>query len=588
MILCDYCGDEIQPDSPGVNVYNKDVDVRYVTKQDCIPAGFECASVFVKGDKITYLKERSLLPKGFECVTVSVRDRDIVYARNQNLIPEGFEQVTVYTKNGEVKYARQGDSPPTGFDRVSTYARNEEIKYGKESDLTPVGFEQVTVCVKTEDILYTRQGELKPTGSDPASVYVKNEDIAHAKCRQVKAVFHTECLNRYIPRCEEAARKFLEGASPESNVLSIGIHVKYLFGEGKVNSEQKKKKRDKRDRKAIELLRKVSALRNSNSGYVLVHLVGLAPEDSFTGAFDEFADPKLNELIQDEKQFCDVYRKQTLNSHYACHGFGDFLVLYVGASSTVTTSKFNTKTTLDDCITDIRAETLRTFVRERKPLSNTFHTLPGVTRAHHLLNVHENRSIQIKSHFSQKKEDQKIIEDIIKNHKLAEYISAFTKTECGGSFLYGVHEETIFKMGYGYETKVNRIQPVILKDRTVFRDTLGDNIKNTVLVCDYDGNELCPDPNIFQIHFIPCTPAEERTPAEELVNRPDSGEPVHDGYGDEDAVIVHVAVRPVSGIVFHDKQGPLAYVYDKQFKLITRIDIKDWVRALTKSNSEVN
>ncbi|XP_046568056.1 uncharacterized protein LOC124276443 [Haliotis rubra] len=582
MILCDYCGDEIQPDSPGVNVYNKDVDVRYVTKQDCIPVGFECASVCVKGDKIAYLKEGSILPKGFECVTVSVRDRDIVYARNQNLIPEGFEEVTVYTRNGEVKYARQGDSHPTEFDRVSTYAKNEEIKHEKESHLTPIGFEQVTVCVKTEDILYTRQAELKPTGSEPASVYVKNEDIAHAKCRQVKAEFHTECLNQCIPRSEEAARQFLEGASPKSNVLSIGIHVKYLFGEGRANPEQKKRKKEKRDRKAIELRRKVSALRNSNSGYILIHLVGLAPEDSFTGAFDEFADPKLHDLIQDDKQFCDVYKKQPLNSHYTCHGFGDFLVLYVGPSSNVTTSKFNTKTTLDDCIEDIRAETLRTFVRERKSLCNTFHSLPGVTQAHHLLNVHENRSIQLKSHFSQKKDARAIAEDIIKNHKLAEYISAFTKTECGGSFLYGVHEKTTFKKGYGYETKVNRIQPVILKDRTVFGDTLGDNIRNIVLVCDYDGNDIFPDPNIFQIHFIPCRPAEERTPAEEIVYRRDSGEPVHDGHGDEDGVVVHVAVRPVSGIVFHDKQGPLAYRYDRQFKRITRIDLKDWVRALTK------
>ncbi|XP_046573135.1 uncharacterized protein LOC124281152 isoform X2 [Haliotis rubra] len=577
MILCDYCGDEIQPDLPGVNVYNKDVDVRYVTKQDCIPVGFKCVDVCVKDDKITYLKEGSSLPKGFECVTVSVIGRDVVYARNQKLIPEGFEQVTVYTRNREVKYARQGDSPPTGFDQVSTYAKNEEIKYRKASHLTPVGFEQVTVCVKTEDILYTRQEELKPKGSEPASVYVKNEDIADAKCYHVKGAFHTECLN-YIPRREEAARKFLERASPKSNVLSVGIHVKYLYGEGKVNQEQRRRKKEKRDRKAIELLRKVSALRNSSSGYILIHLVGLAPEDTFTGAFNEFADPKLHDLIQDEKQFSDVYKTEALS----CHGFGDFLVLYVGASLNVTTSKFNTKTTLDDRIEDIRAETLRTFARERKSLCNTFHSLPGVTQAHHLQNVHENRSIQIKSHFSQKKDGRAIAEDIIKNHKLAEYISAFTKTECGGSFLYGVHEETTFKKGYGYETKVNRIQPVILKDRTIFRDTLGDYIRNTVLVCDYDGKELFPDPNIFLIHFIPCTPAGECSREEEKVYLRVRGESVHDGHGDEDAVVVHVAVRPVSGIVFHDKQGPLAYRYDRQFKLITRIDIKDWVRALTK------
>ncbi|XP_067650062.1 uncharacterized protein [Haliotis asinina] len=347
----------------------------------------------------------------------------------------------------------------------------------------------------------------------------------------------------------------------------MGIHVKYVFGDKEQGKEQKRIKKEKRDRKAFELLRNVSALRNSNSGCVLVHLVGLAPEDSFTGAFDEFADSKLYELIQDGKQFSDVYRKEVLNSNCACHGFGDFLVLYVGASSIVTTCKFNTKVTLDDCIIDICAQTLRTFVRERKSHSDKFHTLPGVTNTDHLQNVQENRSVQMKSHFLQKKDGKEIAEYIIKNHKLAEYISAFTKIECGGSFLYGVHQMNCFLQEYGYETKVNRIQPVVLGDRTVFRDTLEDSIRNTVLVCDYDGDRI-QDSNIFQIEFIPCTR-------------------VNDEHDDEQAVVVHVAVRPVSGIVFYDKQGPLAYRYDKRYKVITRIDIKEWIRALTKGRASL-
>ncbi|XP_048246459.1 uncharacterized protein LOC125377397 [Haliotis rufescens] len=576
MILCDYCGDEIPLESQHVIVYHKDVDVRYVTQQDCIPVGYDCVTVCVKRNKIIYLNKGSLLPKGFECVTVSVRDRVIQYARRENLIPEGFEKVTVYTWNADIRYARKGDIPPTGFYHVSVYAKNEEIKYEREGRHIPVGYEEVAVYVKTEDILYTRQGELEPTGSEPADVYVKDKDVTQAECLQVKEVFHTECLEKHIPRRNEAARKFLI-VSPRSNVLATGIHVKYLFGVGKAKQDNSKKKKEKRDCKAAELLRKVSALRNSKSGYILIHFVGLAPGDSFTGAFDEFADPKLHNLIQDGKQFCDVYRKATLNSHCACRDFGDFLVLYVGAASTVTTSRFNTKTTFDDCIIDIPAETLRTFVRERKTFKETFHTIPCVTHADDLLNVRENRSLQLKSNLEQKEGDQALAEYIIKNLKLAEYISAFTKTECGGSYLYGVHEENCFLEGYGYETKVIRIQPVVLRDRTAFKDTLEDNIENTVLVCDYDGNEVSvKDEIIFQVHFIPCTPAEEEVYLRE------NCESVNHGHGDVDQVVVHVSVRPVSGIVFYDKQGPLAYRYDKQFKLITRINIKDWVRALTK------
>ncbi|XP_071084876.1 uncharacterized protein [Haliotis cracherodii] len=575
MILCDYCGDEIHPDSQ--RVYHKDVDVRYVTLQDCIPEDFECVNVtvFGEGDNIKYLKNGSLLPEGFQRVSVSVRDRDVKYARKQGQLPEGFEQVSVYTRNGEVKYARKGDISPTGFDHVSVYAKNEEIKYEKEGQHIPVGYEHVTVYVKTEDILYTRQGKRVPTGSEPADVYVKDKDITHVKCLKVKEEFHTECLEKHIPRHDEAVRKFLKNVSSKCNVLSTGLHVKYLFGVGK-EKQDKSKKKEKRDCKAAELLRKVSALRNSNSGYILVHFVGLAPGDSFTGAFDEFADPKLHDLIQDGKQFCDVYRKETLKSHCACKDFGDFLVLYVGAASTVTTSRFNTKTTFDDCIIDIPAGTLRTFVRERKTFKETFHTIPGVTHADHLRNVRENRCIQMKSHFIQTEDGQEIADNIIKNLKLAEYISAFTKTECGGSYLYGVHEENCFLEEYGYETKVIRIQPVVLRDRTAFKDTLEDNIGNTVLVCDYDGNEVSPDPNIFQVQFIP-NPAAKKEGDPRV-----SCESVNHGHGDVDPVVVHVSVRPVSGIVFYDKQGPLAYRYDKQFKLITRINIKDWVRALTR------
>ncbi|XP_048246458.1 uncharacterized protein LOC125377396 [Haliotis rufescens] len=577
MNLCDYCGDEIFQHQR-VIVYHKDVDVRYVTQQDCIPVDFECVTVTVcgEGDNIKYLKKGSLLPEGFQRVSVSVRDWDVNYAWKQDLRPKGFEQVSVYSRNGAIKYARKGDIPPTGFYHVSVYAKNEEIKYEREGRHIPVGYEEVAVYVKTEDILYTRQGETVPTGSEHADVYVKDKDITQVKCLQVKEAFHTECLEKHIPRRDEAVRKFLKNVSPKCNVLSTGLHVKYLFGVGKEKQDKPRKKKEKRDCKAAELLRKVSALRNSNSGYILVHFVGLAPGDSFTGAFDEFADPKLHDLIQDGKQFCDVYRKETLKSHCACKDFGDFLVLYVGAASTVTTSRFNTKTTFDDCIIDIPAATLKTFVRERKAFKETFHTIPGVTHADDLLNVRENRSLQLKSNFEQKEGDQALAEYIIKNLKLAEYISAFTKTECGGSYLYGVHEENCFLEGYGYETKVIRIQPVVLRDRTAFKDTLEDNIGNLVLVCDYDGNEVSPDPNIFQVQFIPSTAAKKE--CDPRVNC-ESG---NHGHGDVDPVVVHVSARPVSGIVFYDKQGPLAYRYDKQFKLITRINIKDWVRALTR------
>ncbi|XP_071085251.1 uncharacterized protein [Haliotis cracherodii] len=345
----------------------------------------------------------------------------------------------------------------------------------------------------------------------------------------------------------------------------MGIDVSYLYGAAVHEKDARKKKREKRENKIQELSRNVSALRNSNGGYVLIHLVGLVPGDFFTGAFDEFVDIKLNGLIQDGNMFSDVYKKQRLSSHTELQCFHDFLSLFVSAASAVTTSNFNTKIALDDCIIEPTAETLRSFLRTKRRLSETFHRLSGIVCADDLKHVHESRSIEMKGHFLSKESDEELACSILNSFKLAEYITAFTKLEGGGSYLYGVNEISCTE--HGYASKTSRPDPVVINNQDYLKKTLEQKIRDTILVCDYDGNTL-PDANVAEVHFIPCM-----SHSKETKDRP-NGQPV----------IIHVSVRSVSGIVFYDKMGPLAYKYDNTQRLVTQMDIKEWIRAFLKTS----
>ncbi|XP_046379838.2 uncharacterized protein LOC124151418 isoform X2 [Haliotis rufescens] len=345
----------------------------------------------------------------------------------------------------------------------------------------------------------------------------------------------------------------------------MGIDVSYLYGAAVHEKDARKKKREKRENKIQELSRNVSALRNSNGGYVLIHLVGLVSADFFTGAFDEFVDIKLNGLIQDGNMFSDVYKKQRLSTHTELQCFHDFLSLFVSAASSVTTSNFNTKIALDDCIIEPTAETLRSFLRTKRRLSETFHRLSGIVSADDLKHVHESRSIEMKGHFLSKESDEELACSILNSFKLAEYITAFTKLEGGGSYLYGVNESSSTE--HGYASKTSRPDPVVINNQDYLKKTLEQKIRDTILVCDYDGNTL-PDANVAEVHFIPCMSHSKETKDRH------NGQPV----------IIHVSVRSVSGIVFYDKMGPLAYKYDNTQRLVTQMDIKEWIRAFLKTS----
>ncbi|XP_067669123.1 uncharacterized protein [Haliotis asinina] len=339
------------------------------------------------------------------------------------------------------------------------------------------------------------------------------------------------------------------------------MDVSYLYGTTGRDSIDRRKRREKRENKIQELAKNVSALRNTKGGCVLIHLAGLARGDVFTGAFDEFADVKLNNLIQDGSLFSDVYRKERLSRHPHLQDFHDFLCLYVGASSTVTTSNFKTKIALDDCIIEPSSETLRNFLKKRRQFTETFHGLPGIKCAADLEHVHESRSIEIKGHFVSKESDEEIASSLLKNYKLAEYITAFSKLEGGGSYLYGVNEIPCTK--YSYASKILRPDPVVVRNQDYLRKTLEEKIRDAVLVCDFDGNILT-DATVAKVHFIPST-------SDHVIK--DSGQPV----------IIHVSVRSVNGIVFYDKQGPLAYTYDTAHGLVTKISIKEWMRMFLQT-----
>ncbi|XP_048247469.1 uncharacterized protein LOC125377577 [Haliotis rufescens] len=465
--------------------------------------------------------------------------------------------------------------------------------------------------------------------------------------------YHEECINLNIPRGQEALDTF-RNISTQSNVLCMAIHVNYIHGLAKENREQNKRKKEKRAIKTKELLKNVTALRNSNSGHLLIHFVGREKEDTFTGAFDEFADDKLQTLIQDGSLFTDVYTKRFL-SDYAIdldklqkkqhgvleetsgklekkikehqsqqeqlakldlkaketlgeelfeeirkilrqklvetsqelerlknikskvekklsvcvdkdtlkdtHQYKDFLVLYVEGGFYLTTSDSKTKIALDERIISPSDPTLIKFLKNRtqfKSVHPSGHTLEDLTK------LHESRSVQFKGYFKGKETDEKIVGFMFDDHKLLEYVGAFTKNTEGGTYFLGIVEKEHFFNGSHYKSKFVEIQRVPISSQQNVAAKIKEGVSKGVLICDYDGNEA--NDELVDVFFIPSG---------------DSGK--HDA--DEKApehFIIQIHVKPVSGIVFYDKQGPQAYRVEGD--TITTFSVKEWFHAVIENS----
>ncbi|XP_046573071.1 uncharacterized protein LOC124281101 [Haliotis rubra] len=466
------------------------------------------------------------------------------------------------------------------------------------------------------------------------------DDIPPEKTPVTDKKYHEECITSNIRRGEEALAIF-KRISTQSNVLCMAIHVNYLHGLAGTQSEPKKDKREKRALKAYELQKKATALRNTNSGHILIHLVGRDREDHFTGAFNEFADEKLHTLIQDKSLFTDVYTKRLLsdyctglkdlkeerdevlkhlkesirekeNEHFRLkeqleeqqqklddkddmqdillenrlkeveilkelkklkkalkanenqelytdiddtllrkvHSYTDFIVLYVEGGVSLTTSDPKTKISLDDRIIDPSDQTLITFLKQRRHLTDLYRE----RRFEDLQVLNENRSIQFKGYYKGEETDANIVGFMFDDYKLLQYISAFTKIPDGGSYFFGIAEKDVPFIDY--KSKKVEMQYVPIKDHEKVALMIKERITESVLACDYDGN--INQVIHVDVFFIPSS-QEHASESKELA--------------------IQVQVRPVNGIVFYDKEGPLAYKVEKD--AVSKYTLIEWFYAVT-------
>ncbi|XP_071085392.1 uncharacterized protein [Haliotis cracherodii] len=475
------------------------------------------------------------------------------------------------------------------------------------------------------------------------------EDLpSGTKSVQGEKTYHEECINLNIPRGQEALETF-RNISTQSNVLCMAIHVNYIHGLAQENREQNKRKKEKRAIKTKELLKNATALRNSNSGHLLIHFVGREKEDTFTGAFDEFADDKLQTLIQDGSLFTDVYTKRFL-SDYAIdldklqkkqhgvleeisgklekktkehqsqqeqlakldlkanetlggelfeeirkilkqkivetskeierlknsklreerklsvcvdkdtlkdtHQYKDFLVLYVEGGVYLTTSDSKTKIALDERIIRPSDPTLITFLKNRtqfKSVHPSGHTLQDLTR------LHESISVQFKGYFKGKETDEKIVRFMFDDHKLLEYVSAFTKNTDGGTYFLGIAEKDRSFNGRLYKSRFVEIQQVPINSQQTVEAKIKEGVSKGVLICDYDGHKI--QNGLVDVFFIPRDSDMQSTAAKVP--------------GD---FVIEIHVQPVSGIVFYDTQGPLAYRVEGD--TVTAYSVEEWFHAV--------
>ncbi|XP_046579242.1 uncharacterized protein LOC124286844 [Haliotis rubra] len=469
------------------------------------------------------------------------------------------------------------------------------------------------------------------------------------QCGEGEEAYHVECITLNIPRGKEALKTYRD-ISTQSNVLCMAIHVNYIHGLAQENREQTKRKKEKRAIKARELLKNATALRNSNSGHLLIHFVGREKEDTFTGAFDEFADDKLQTLIQDGSLFTDVYSKRLL-SDYATdldklqkkqqevlqeisgkleaktkeqlraqeqleklrlkaketldeqlldailqqrqkvvdtvkeieslqniklkeekklsvcidkatlkdtRHYTDFLVLYVEGGVYLTTSDSKTKIALDERIINPSDQTLIRFLKS-KPQFRSVH--PNANTLRGLTKLHESRSVQFKGYFKGKDTDEKTVHYMLDDHRLLEYISAFSKLPDGGTYFFGIAEKETSINGSPYKSKFMEIQQVPVGIQQNVEAKIKEGVSKGVLICDYDGHEIHND--IVNVFFIPSSRDNEQPDV--TVKTPEQ-------------FVIQVHVQPVSGIVFYDKQGPLAYRVEAD--TVKPYSVKQWFHAV--------
>lgn len=333
----------------------------------------------------------------------------------------------------------------------------------------------------------------------------------------------------------------------------------------------KEERKRERVNKLEELVKKVTALRNSKGGILLVHITGLDRGDRFLGYFDEFVDEKLNKLIEDGKQFVDTYSRVWLSDELEFAAANSFVCLTVKSSSSVSTTDFKTKIPLDSAIENPSTTNILSLLAQRRKFSDRDPQIRG--NLQNLAQLNESRNVQLKAFLLETKKREELLKNVSslcdyiwRDLRLREYISAFTKVESGGSFFLGIEEKELGSKHGDYFTKIVQVHgvPLPVNVHGPLKDRIVDVVNQNLLICNYDGEKIQIPNNFVEIVFHNASEYTRNNSANT----------------DVDVYVVEVSVKQTTGIVFYESSGP------KSFRLVKNrivpVDGKRWFRMIRK------
>ncbi|XP_048238091.1 uncharacterized protein LOC124140522 isoform X1 [Haliotis rufescens] len=364
-------------------------------------------------------------------------------------------------------------------------------------------------------------------------------------------------MSWHCSTCKKVVGLYKKSQKKVPNLFDVHIDIRDLKGKLKKHQEQRKTKL-----REIEI--KVSALRNTAGGIIILHVSGTACGDRFLGCVDEFLEKSLNNFICDGTLFVDTYKRKWLCEISTFEKFTDCILISVEKTKGVATVDFKTKVCSDLQVERPSTLNIVSLLSHRKASSEKAAELRGLQST-----PHKSRNIQLKAYRPEKK-DKSAIEShpdtfakyIWEKLRFREYLSCMTNNDEGGSFYLGI---AVTKREYKTSTDgprtsnswVPNIEGFELKcGKRELENSLKCLIKSHVTKLDSDKSFGDISSDLVKFHFYPVKTESSRC-------------------------VLEIAVGYTEGIVFYHKQGPLAYHITENGD-VERITREDWLCKVTE------
>ncbi|XP_071095457.1 uncharacterized protein [Haliotis cracherodii] len=336
-------------------------------------------------------------------------------------------------------------------------------------------------------------------------------------------------------RCNNVVTKY-RAQSTDNELLSIhterAIYLK--------KSQERNKTRD-------ELLKRLSALRNSGGGVLLIHVNGTRAGDRCLKYFDEFVGSIVTRLLEPGEVYANTYKRQWLQDILEyCADSAVFIHIRVAAVTAVTDVKgvatvdFNTKLGKDYENVIPTTQQLLT-VRSHRRTS----TGPAITGLTDDSKLHEDVHIQLKRFLPKPQSSDEIQQDattfveyLWNQLKLKDSITSMSKIPDGGSYYLGIGERVNTSEDGTYTTVIPDVRGFELKlDQGELEETLKSKLRDCVLLGRSENTFTDVPSDLIAIAFHPIP-------------------------SDHQRCVLRVAVKCVEGVVFCDRCGPRTYMME--------------------------